>query len=476
MPMPTHLIVRAAVCLSAACSLAACGSSDAKARDALNAYQTATAANDLVGARLALLKLVRAKDDVADYWIQLGRIQSSMGRNEDAYYAYTRAYELDRSNPDLLRSVVEFALRSGDITLAATRAQELEVVAPDDPWVKLTKGWQAISELRYDDALTISESLLAASPYDSGGTIIKARALLGLNREDDAADLLTKHVQVQPSDVGSLQLLARIYVRRGDWPKAEEAARRVSALAPGGKANALLLIEAAFRAGNVTEGRAASARLLRPATDAITIASVLDLWSDYWPSPQRLQDARAMAGASAGLEQRLVYAAFLSHAGSPQDAARLSATAATMPVNAGNAEANAVLADAWFRLGKLGDAKGRFDAVIAFDPGNATALRGRSELELKTGQAAAAVIDAQKLVTVLPNSARDRLLLARCFAATGNGAWVDRTLWAAFQDIPANERIFAALEATKRGNSEGTRELREEFARQRDAVLGRGLL
>jgi hypothetical protein len=85
-------------------------------------------------------------------------------------------------------------------------------------------------------------------------------------------------------------------------------------------------------------------------------------------------------------------------------------------------------------------------------------------------------VDAQKLVTVLPNSADDRLLLARAFAAAGNKSWMERTLWAAFQDIPGDERIMAALQSTKKGDPAAIQELNAEFARQRDAQLGRGLL
>ena len=203
---------------------------------------------------------------------------------------------------------------------------------------------------------------------------------------------------------------------------------------------------------------------------------MLDLWTDYWPSAQRSQDARNLAGASASLGQKLIYAAFLSNWGSAAGAVRLVASSATLPVTASSAEANAVLGDALWRLGKAKESKSRLESVIAFDPGNATALRARAELELRTGNAAAAVIDAQKLITVLPQSARDRLLLARSYTAAGNSRWSDRTLWAAFQEIPADERIYAALRLTKKGDSDATRNLDEEFARQREAQLNRGML
>lgn len=476
MPSPPYLILRIAACLSASCLAAGCSSADSRAAQALAAYQAAAAANDLPGAREALLKLVRAKDDVPDYWVELGKLQASAGSYGEAYYAFTRAYELDRSNPELLRALTELALRSGDINLAETHARELEVVSPGNPWVKLTDGWAAVSESHYDQALALSDQVLATSPFDPAATILKTRALMGLKRDADAEAVLAKQVQAQPSDVGSAMALARFYLSHGDWARAAGIARRITAQVPDDRNSALLLIQAAFRSGNIAEARAASARVLKPDADPAVIASVLDLWTDYWPTPQRSQDARNLAGASAGLDQKLIYAAYLSTWGSPADAVRLVANSAMLPVTARSAEANAVLGDALWRLGKPNEAKKRLDSVIAFDPGNATALRARAELELRTGNAAAAIMDAQKLVTVLPGSAPDRLLLARSYTAAGNSRWRDRTLWAAFQEIPADERIYAVLRLTKKGDSDATRNLDEEFARQQEAKLNRGML
>ena len=474
--MPTHLILRTAACISVAFLIGGCSSSDARAREALSAYQSAAASNDMIGARRALLELVRAKDDVPDYWVELGKLQTSMGNFGDAYYAFTRAYELDRSNVDILRAVTELALRSGDISLARSHAQDLEILSPGDPWVKLTNGWAAYNESHFDQAIAAADSSLAASPYDPGAIILKARSLMSLHREGEATDLLTKQVKAQPSDMSSLQLLARIYVRDADWTKVVPVANQIVGLNPMDRENALLLIQAAFRSGNVAAGRQASLRLLnRPNVDRALILSVLGLWTDYWPSSQRMTDAKTLANASPP-QQRLVYAAFVGRLGDSADEMRLANRDAALPVSAATAEANAVLADGLSRSGNFAAAKNRFDAVLAFDPGNATALRGRAELAIRTGNARAAVEDAQKLVTLLPNSAADRLLLARSYAAAGDRAWVDRTLWTAFEAIPADEKIYAALEASRKGDPEATRNLREEFDRQRDAKSNRGLL
>jgi predicted Zn-dependent protease len=368
------------------------------------------------------------------------------------------------------------ALRSGDLTQAQAKAEELEILSPGDPWVKMVKGWSAYGELRFDDAIALSDSMLAASPFDTSATILKARALFSMQRRDEAIDLLNKQIQAQPSDVSSMSLLARIYERDDDWAKVAQLTQKVNALTPADRENTLLLVEAAFRSGNVELGRKASFQLLRPAADSPTVAAVLDLWADYWPSPQRIADVRRLAAAAASRNQLLTYAEFLSRYGSPADAIRLAAPAATLPVSAESAEANAALGDALSRSGNVAQAKARFDAVLAFDPGNATALRGRSEIALRTGNPASAVLDAQKLVTVLPDSASDRLLLARAFAAAGNRPWMERTLWSAFHDIPADKHILAALQSTRKGDREAIGDLDAEFARQRDNRLNRGLL
>ena len=476
MHLPSHPILRAVAWLSAAIVVAGCSSSDSRARAALGEYQTATAANDLPAARKALLELVRAKDDVADYWAELGKVQAAMGSYGDAYYAFTRAYELNRSDPGLVRALTQLALHSGDLTQAQAKAEELEILSPGDPWVKLVKGWTAYGELRFDEALAVSNAMLASSPFDPAATALKARSLYSLHREDEAIELLNAQIQAQPSDVASVSLLARMYERKDDWAKVAQLTQRVNSLTPADQTNTLRLIEAAFRSGNVELGRKASFQLLRPDADSPTMAAVLDLWADYWPSPQRITDARRLAAAAASQNQLLAYAKFLSRCGSPADAVRLTAPAATLPVSAESAEANAVLGDALSRSGNLAQAKARFDAVLAFDPGNATALRGRSEIALRTGNPASAVLDAQKLVTVLPDSASDRLLLARAFAAAGNRPWMERTLWAAFQDIPADQDILAALQSTRKGDREAIGDLNAEFARQRDNRLNRGLL
>ena len=146
------------------------------------------------------------------------------------------------------------------------------------------------------------------------------------------------------------------------------------------------------------------------------------------------------------------------------------------PVNAESANANAAAAEALGLTGQHGAAVKRFGDVLAYDPGNAMALRGQSKLLLRMGRPKDAIVGAEKLVTVAPEMADDRLLLARVFVAAGDTAQAQRTLWDAFRDIPGNERIYGALAQLTRANPDQRVTLQQEFARQTATKIGQGLL
>src|SRR6476620_2688052 len=227
MPSRSYLILRITACLSVTCLATACGSSDSRAARLLQDYQTAAATNDVAGARQALLKLVSVKEDVPDYWVELGRLEQATGSYGEAYYAFTRAYELNRGDPNVLQAVTELALRTGDLDRAERHAHELEIVSPGNPWIKLTEGWAAVKEGRYDDALRSSDQMLENSPNDPSAIGLKARSLISLHRDAEAEALLTKEVQNQPSDIGSALMLASFYVRAEQWARAAVIARTV---------------------------------------------------------------------------------------------------------------------------------------------------------------------------------------------------------------------------------------------------------
>ena len=145
------------------------------------------------------------------------------------------------------------------------------------------------------------------------------------------------------------------------------------------------------------------------------------------------------------------------------------------PVFAGNWKLFGSIAESIALRGGEAQAKQLFDAILAKEPDHVYALRGRINLEIRTGAAKAAIVDAQRLVSVVPRSARDRLLLARAYEAAGDRRQVDRTLWDAFHEIPANLMLYEALRdnVQKSGGPEAAAQVTAEFQQQQDTDLSR---
>ena len=134
---------------------------------------------------------------------------------------------------------------------------------------------------------------------------------------------------------------------------------------------------------------------------------------------------------------------------------------------------NAIIADSLAQSGRAREAKQLFDTILLREPDHVYALRARINLEIRSGMAKAAISDAQRLVSVLPKSARDRLLLAKAYAAAGDGRQFDRTLWDAFHEIRGNRRIYEVLRAhvAKTDGPDAVSGIDDEYRHQLDAEL-----
>jgi predicted Zn-dependent protease len=460
-----------ALCLT----LTACDSSESRARQALADYQAASAAGDLRASRLALLQLVSAEDDNPTNWQELGKVQIQLGSYSDAYYAFTRAYELDKSNPQVLSSLTQLSLLSGNVDVAEDHAQKLELLAPAHPAVKLTYGYVALRRGDYDRADQQVDQLLAEFPREPSANLLKARILLGRGKNQDAIKLLETQTQGMPTDAGSWKALMSLHERYRNWPGVTLAATKLASLNPKNTEVAYTAVDAAFRGNNIEAALRGSEPFLQPDSPPDQVESILTIWAERWRTPQALQRVRELS-RTATPQQALAYATYFNSVGQPDDAAALlGGGAPRLPVSQTNLSSNAVIAESLALRGELSQAKTLFDQILAKEPDHVYALRGRINLEIRTGAARAAITDAQRLISVVPRSARDRLLLARAYSAAGDERQVDRTLWDAFHEIPANLRLYVTLRAhvARTGGPEAATRVDAEFQQQQDTDLSR---
>ena len=467
----------AACCIAAtglSVALAGCSSSESKARAGFEEYQAAVASGDLLAARRALLEVVAAKDDEPAYWEELGKVQVELGSLGDAYYAYTRAHELDRTNAQVLANLTQLALLSGDIDLAEKQARQLELISADAPAVKLAHGYAALRRQNLDEADRQADALLRSLPFEPGAKLLKARILLARGKHEEAASLLEKQLVVRPDDAGSLKALMALHERYENWPGVASAASRVAQLDPKDIDAGLGAVDARLRSKDIAGALRVAQPFLKPDAPGEQVDSVLWLWAEHWKSPEAVAAARQLSRA-AGPQQRLAYAGYFNEVGSPQDAIDLAGGGPILPISLANSSANAIIADSLAISGRAAEAKQMLDTILKLEPDHVYALRARINLEIRAGRAIAAISDAQRLVSVLPKSARDRLLLARAYVAAGDSRQLDRTLWNAFHEIPANRDLYEALRAhvAKSDGPDAAEAVDEEYRHQQDAELVR---
>lgn len=452
----------------------ACSSREDRAQAAFDNYQAALVAGNVPSLRAALLQLVAVDDDNPQYWIELGRVQLQLGAYPDAYYAFTRAYELDRSSAEVLRILTQLALRAGDLAVADEHAEQLSLLLPDDPTVKITRAYVALRRSDTVEAERVADELLAASPYEAAPKILKARIMLRTGRGDQAVQMLEEQVRQQPGDLDSLFALVGILDRRDEWAKVAAYGGRLFAQQPGNLDIALLTIGGALRSGDVETARRVSSAALRPELNSRIVSDVLDQWVNYGPPRAFVTDAERLA-AAAPPAQKATFGAYLNRAGAPDAAARVVSAAATMPVTAENDDANAVLATSLGLRGQTAQALERFARVLETDPNHLEALAGRARLLVSLGRLGPARLDAQRLASLAPGEPRAHILLSDVYAALGDREQSRRVLWTAFHQISADRNIYEALRVlvSRVEGTEAAQRIDEEFAAQRDAKLTR---
>lgn len=447
-----------------------------EARRAYRNYQAAAASGNPAWTRVALMKLVRVKQDVPDYWIELGKIDLQMGDYRRAYDAFSRAHELDRTNVPVLAALTQLALVNGQVDFAEQQARTLALVAPDNPMVTLARSYVALQAGEIDKADSGAEKLLADAPHDPNAVILKARILVARKRPDDAIALLEDQHRTQPDDRAAIRGLAALYRSRDDWRNLARVEFDLHKLIPKDATVLGSFVDALLRAGNLSAARVASGPLLSPAASPPLVEATLNSWARYAPGGGILAGALDLANAATG-ERRTAFANYFNRMGRPDVSAALLGRD-QHPIRPANARWNAVFAQSLALRGRFSEGKKLFDEVLEVEPDQVDALRGRSALEARTGMAKQAIVDAQRLVSVTPTTGDDRVLLAQAYSAARSQRDVERTLWQAFQDLPNDERVIAALRnmLVSTGDVDGARRLSDEYADRRAMRLKKELV
>lgn len=449
--MPLRAVVNHLLALFAACAmLAACSSGTETA-----GHKAAEAAfllenGDLQGAYDAASASVEARDDIAENWMLLGRINLMRGVPAEAYDAYSRAVELDVTNMEALLSLSELALQAGRGNEALKWADQLLSLRPDLTRPKLVKGFIALRRNQLDVANQLAEEILAADPQEDAGIVLKARLLARKGQLETADKMLAERL-----DPSELVLVTLSEVRRaaGDGERlADTLGILVTRWPTTDRVFDLAAVN--YKLGNPGAARKLLIdRLIERPTDAGLYERAKNYFLEI--DPKAFDDKAVIAAAANGPPQlRELAGGALLELGEAERAKALL----EKNIGAGtSSDSWALFATALYRLGSREDAMKIVAKVLESDESNTTALLVRARSNLDQGKLAASLEDAQLALRDAPMSLPSKLAVIEVYRRRGNLAQARRLFEQAAIDMPQSIRLAKAFMAYLRATGDTQR-------------------
>jgi cellulose synthase operon protein C len=447
--------------LAALFCLAACSSANERANEQAQRAAALLELNDINGSRMAALKAVSERDDSSEIWMLLARIE--MARNDliEAYRAFSRALELDRSNPVALGAVAEIGYQVGALDEADEAADQLLLVLPDSDSALLIKGLVALDRDKKDDALKYAERLLAANPESAMGLALRARVLSTSGKTAEAKQILQAAIGTGKADPTLLWTMVAILQNERDQQGVDTALTRLRDSAPGQKDFAFKLAFLLYKSKQIDRADDVMFDLLETAEKQPENERRIDqMWLDFGPeilTPHLIERVRASQLQGAKL---LLARHALAFGKSQQVLVLLDALDRSRLKLWQSNLADGLNARAALLVGKVADAQARADSLLKKDPRNSDALLVLGDIALQKGEFQEATASFQNVVSDNPMSRAGRIALAQVYARTNQKVLARQTWEQAIQDLPDDPELAIAFSTYLRSVGEFDRQRR----------------
>jgi tetratricopeptide (TPR) repeat protein len=167
-------------------------------------------------------------------WLLKCRVLLAHGRRNDALESVHAALREHPSNPKLLSLARYISSLHGRTGEAIAHAQRLSEVAPDD-WGN--RIFLATTKGDFAEVLRCAEELIAQTPRNSQGWIIKANALVALHQSSQARETLQDALRVIGPDQRIISTARDIAFAHGRFREATNRALELMTLAPADRRN-----------------------------------------------------------------------------------------------------------------------------------------------------------------------------------------------------------------------------------------------
>lgn len=430
------------VLVGAALLLALAGCDDAlqTAADDASVAEAQLAAGNLDEARESIRRAIAARDDVAGYYVLLGRIELRAQRPASAFNAYSMALDLQADNAEVLQNIAELGLQTGRIREAGEAADRMLLLAPGSTRAMLVKGFIAIDNGQMDEARRMATEILASNANDEGGVILSARihALQGdiakANAEIDRAVSV-----IGETDALNVTLL-EIYRVQGDAQGMRRLFPLILKNMTDDSSYQIDFINLLYKSGDIAAARAEAVKAIEAKpNDTSLLRSLGDLWMEYDRRPLSTAQLQYL-GESGTRTSQISLARFYLGIGAHDTAQRLL----MRPYSSGVAEAQGLMARIWLARGDAKRAEALAARLLQLDPRNEDSLLVRGARHLASGRTDRAIEDANVVVSDSPEEYLGYVALADAYRAKGSSIRARQTFERGMDALPQSRMLADA--------------------------------
>ena len=435
-------------------ALAGCAGNEQRALDLAAQAQAEADAGQIAQARKTIGKAIRERDDLAQLYIEKGRIEIAAKSYQEAFAAYSEASSLDATSFEALQAIARLGILLGYAKEARDATERLLILQPADPDALMVAGLLALDRRQGDEAAAFAQRILQRNPADERGLVLKARTQFF--RGDSAGAVATlKNGAGSPGEATCLTLL-ELYRARSD---AAGMLEQFACLRVSRSADLRLRVDEAnfrYKIGDMTKARAIMQDVMSGSdVSADIVGHARTMWQAYDPAvyeganPPRFRDANA----------RRAVARFVLANGQPRRASDILGVAKSVADKA--LSARIAVAD--------GSAVGMSAAMQILDRDNTQcdALLASAAALTRGGDPARAVTAAQRAVAECPDDPGGYLQLAASNRAGLNQPGEFRALDAGLAAHPQDVQIASTYyaRAVQGGDTERALSVARRFTR-----------
>ena len=435
-------------------ALSGCADRTAEAAEAAALANVQLEAGSFSEAKQNIQRAIILRDDVAEYFIILGRIELAAGEPSGAFNAYSRALDLQADNIEVLQNIAELGLATDRLSEADEAATRILLLFPGSTRAMLVKGFIAIDKGQLDVARKFADDILAINGADVGGAILSARVSAVQGRFDDAIFEIQRARGAAAEAEALDATLLEIYRAQGNVAGLRQVFPAVVVAAAKGSAQYQLdYINFLYKTGAVATARAEALKSVASAPNDIGVLTGLTrLYHEYDRQPLAPDQIERLSEAGTRISQ-IALARFYLDTDQLDVALRIIRRSLAEDV----LEAKALASRVILAMGNARQAERAAQEVLDLDPRNPDALLTRSAIRLAKGEVDRSLEDANIVVSDAPQEYAGYVALANAQLAQGSKIRARQVFEKGIDALPQSALLAAEYSAFLRRIGEPVR-------------------